>query len=107
MRMVPHYNNARANARRLAERITELEAKAAAPVPADEQIGPATIHEDREANRVLVTFPSRISKEQHGAMRSAGFVWARTQGAYSRKASTGAWHAAREALRAMFGAVKE
>lgn len=101
---IPSYSlsNRSANMRRIKDRIEGLEKKATSAPPPDEAIGPATISEDREANRVLVTFPSRTTPEQHAAMRRGGFLWARSRGAYVRHASPQAWFLARQLLTKMF-----
>jgi hypothetical protein len=88
--------NATARIRRVKVRIAELEAKAAAPARADEQIGTATVSESD--NRVQIQFPGKPPEAVRIALKRASFRWAPSVGAWQRHASEQAWRAAREIL---------
>lgn len=79
--------------RRLKQRTKGLEAKAEAPVTAPEQYGEITIEESD--NRVRVRFPGKPSADVRAMLRSHGFVWSPTSGAWQRMASADAWYQAR------------
>lgn len=88
-------SNNSANIRRVAKRIADLEARPAevasiAPLAGD---GWRITVED---NRVCLAFDARTTREQHQELRSRGFVWARSRGAYVRKYSAVAVQLARE-----------
>lgn len=88
-----------ANARRIKERIAELERSAVAPAREPMVIGDVRIEEDKDDNRVRVTFPRRPGKEATTVMRRWGFVWSHTASAWQRKATFNAWVAAEQAAR--------
>ncbi len=88
--------NAAGEAARVERRIRELAQRAATPAPASIVIGEATISEAE--NRVRVTFPTVPPEAVRRALKSAGFRWAPSVGAWQRHASNGAWHAAKAAL---------
>lgn len=94
--MVPAYRltNMAAEARRLRKRIEGLERRDAAPERAPEEVGEVRIVE--EDNRVQIVFPGKPAAEVRSALKSRGFRWAPTMGAWVRMASNGAWHDARE-----------
>lgn len=85
-----------ANALRIKKRITELEARAAAPerVPTTTTVDgvQVKIEENREANRVQIFFPGKPSDERRAALKARGFRWSPTEGAWQRQASDGAWY---------------
>jgi hypothetical protein len=87
-------SNLGARIRDAAKRVERIEAVASLE-PSTETIGLATITVDPTDNRVLVAFPSRLTKDDYKAMRSAGFVWSPTRSAFVRKLSTGAIYWAR------------
>jgi hypothetical protein len=93
---VPGYRlkNLGAEARRVAERIAQLEAAAARVAPAPETIGDVVISE--EENRVQLTFPGKPSEAIRAALKGHGFRWAPSVGAWVRMASNTAWYWARE-----------
>lgn len=64
--------------------------------PTMETIGSATVTQDAADNRVLLRFPARLSKSDYQQVRTAGFVWSPTRGAFVRKLSATAIHVARE-----------
>ncbi len=51
---------------------------------------------DPTENRVLLAFPSRVSKDDYKAIRSAGFVWSPTRNAFVRKISNAAFYYAKQ-----------
>lgn len=89
--------NMASECRRLKERIALLEKRDAAPEVPPETIGDVRIVE--EDNRVLVYFPGKPSEAIRTALKSNGFRWAPTVGAWSRMASNGAHYYAREIAR--------
>ena len=93
--------NSAAEATRIERRIRELEERAATSAPSDVVLGDARISEAE--NRVRVTFPSVPPEAVRRALKSAGFRWAPSVGAWQRKASNGAWHAAKEAIARIAG----
>jgi hypothetical protein len=88
--------NAASEANRLERRIQDLAKRATAPAAADVAIGDARISEAE--NRVRVTFPSVPPESVRRALKSAGFRWAPSVGAWQRHASPGARYAAERAL---------
>lgn len=92
---IPDYKltNWGAEARRLAKRIAELEAKEAAPAPEAESFGEVEIRE--QDNRVQIIFPGKPSAEIRAELKAAGFRWAPSVGAWQRHASEAAWWHAR------------
>ena len=88
-----------ANIRRIKERIAELERVAVAPAREPVVIGDVRIEEDRDDNRVRVTFPRRPGKEATRIMRRWGFLWSPSASAWQRKATYNAWVAAEQAAR--------
>lgn len=89
--------NARAEANRIKQRIEELEKRAAQPASSEVRIGDATIFEAE--NRVRVSFPDKPPDAVRQALKSRGFRWAPSVGAWQRQASNAAWEAAKQALR--------
>lgn len=88
--------NTSSEERRIKERIRLLEARAASPTRPDVTLGDSTISEAE--NRVRITFPSKPSDETRRALKSAGFRWSPTAGAWQRFASPGAWDEAKRIL---------
>lgn len=93
---IPSYlgTNLNAEIRRVKKRIAELEAAALREAPPDEVIGEIVIHE--ELNRVQLKFPGKPSEGVRSELKSHGFRWAPSEGAWQRKASSQAWRCARE-----------
>lgn len=85
--------NLGAEIRRCQKRIAELETAATKETPADETIGDIVIHE--EFNRVQIRFPGKPSEAIRADLKSNGFHWSPSEGVWQRKASNGAWYAAR------------
>jgi len=91
------FTNLSGNRRRVEARIESLEKRDAAPEVPPETIGEVRIVE--EDNRVLVFFPGKPAEEIRTALKSNGFRWAPSVGAWSRMASNGAHYYARENAR--------
>ena len=93
-----------ANIKRMEARVASL-AKESAQETAEHAFNPAgtlpggTVIDNAEDNRVQIAFDSRLSKEDHKAMRSAGFVFSRKNEAYQRKRND----AARSAVHRVLG----
>jgi hypothetical protein len=94
--IVPGYRlrNLASEARRVQSRITILERQAARPETPPETIGSVEIRE--EDNRVALYFPDKPPAEIRTALKSNGFRWAPTVGAWQRMASSHAWYVARQ-----------
>ena len=97
---IPTTNTA-AEVRRLQGRIAVLERAATAPAKAPEVIGSVTI-EERE-NRVRVSFPGKPSEAVRSFLKSNGFRWAPSVGAWIRTPSEYAWSQARKAAELVAG----
>ena len=83
----PKYDfaNVGANIRRLKARIAELEAAAEAPeAEAIEGVG-FRIEQDKDANRVRIYFDEKPSTEKRTLLKSEGFRWAPSVGAWQRQ----------------------
>jgi hypothetical protein len=86
------------NIRRIEKRIAELTARATTPAR-EPMIGPGyKIEENKDANRVQIFFDTKPSAEIRAALKSRGFRWAPSEGAWQRHASNGAWYDAARAL---------
>jgi len=82
---------------RVRRRIEDLRERLSKNPRAQEQIGDTRIAE--EDNRVRIFFPGKPDETTRKALRSHGFVWAPSAGAWQRKSSEGAWYWARTILR--------
>lgn len=88
-------NNA-ANIRRIKGRIAELAARPTeANAPAPHVNGDVSATWNAEANRVQVRFPGKPDDATRARLRASGFLWAPSAGAWQRKATDGAWYAAK------------
>lgn len=101
---IPAYTlaNLSANLRRLRERLSTLEAEAARPDAPSEQIGEVTLEESD--NRVRLIFPSKPDEATRKLLRSRGFRWSPTAGAWQRHANEQARYAARFVAESLRGA---
>jgi hypothetical protein len=87
-------SNAGANARRIQKRIEVLEARDASPAR-EPRIGDGwQIEEDAADNRIAITFDEIPSRDQRDRLKSHGFRWSPTRGAWVRQRNNGAWAAA-------------
>ena len=93
MGFAPTATNARADVRRLAKRIEELEQRQAAPTRTA-QHGDVTVRE--EGNRTQLVFPGKPSEELRKELKAAGFRWAPSEGVWQRHRSSGAWYQAEQ-----------
>lgn len=78
--------NSSANIRRIKARIAELPQRAEQE-HAFTPIQGAGWRIYGEGNRICIAFAERVSKERYTQLRSHGFVWSRTRGAFVRKFS--------------------
>lgn len=101
-----------ANMRRVEGRIAQLEqrerakaaiaaeveaaAEAGAPPPNETVIGAVRIVQNVEANRTQVFFPGKPAHEVRAKLKSYGFRWAPSEGAWQRHLSNAATHYAKE-----------
>ena len=88
--------NLSAEIRRIKARIQELEQKRSTPARASEEHGDVRIEEAN--NRVRIYFPGKPSAEVRSQLKSHGFRWSPTEGAWQRMASAQAWYAARSVI---------
>jgi hypothetical protein len=82
---------------RVRRRIADLQERAARGPRRPETFGDVRIVE--EDNRVRIFFPGKPDEATRKALRSRGFLWAPSVGAWQRKATESAWFRAREILR--------
>ena len=96
-----------AEIRRVKARIETLERSAAAPEHAPVTIGDVEIREDKGLNRVQIVFPGKPSEAVRTKLKACGFRWCRSEGAWQRQASAGAFeHAVRVMREASEGAAQ-
>lgn len=62
----------------------------------EELVAGVTVIVDPEDNRIVVKFPSRLTKEAYKVMRSHGWLWSPTRCGFVRKITGGALHQARQ-----------
>ena len=93
---IPAYalRNAAAEASRIRQRIEELEMTASKPAP-DPLVVPGARIEEAE-NRVRIIFDAKPDEEVLRRLKSAGFRWSPTAGAWQRHASNAAWYHAKQ-----------
>jgi hypothetical protein len=91
-----------ANIRRIEKRIAELakkdETPARAPISGTIEGLTFTIRENKDANRTQIEFSGKPGEALRSKLKSAGFRWAPTEGAWQRQISNGAWYQATHAL---------
>jgi hypothetical protein len=88
--------NAASEARRLRKRIGELEARVTRPPPPAVEIPGVRVEE--VDNRVRVVFDAKPDEATRSALKSTGFRWSPTVGAWQRHASNAAWYEAKRIL---------
>jgi len=87
-----------AEIRRIQKRIAELLASAQEP-EREPIVGDGwRIAEDRDDNRIAITFAAIPSHDQRDRLKSHGFRWSPTRGAWVRQRNNAAWAAARYVL---------
>lgn len=92
-------NNAEIN--RLKKRIAQLEKASEAETKEHDFQGVCKVVENVEENRVQFIFDGKPDAETRGIMKSHGFRWAPSQGAWQRKLTGNARYSARLALKAL------
>lgn len=91
-------SNNNANIRRIKQRIEALELASKRETVEKEQAG-VRIVENAEANRLQLFFPSKPEAEIRAELKSRGFRWAPSEGAWQRQLNNGARYAAECVLR--------
>jgi len=86
-------SNNNANIKRVRDRINALSANATVESSERSQ-GEITIREDTEQNRIMLLFPSKPSDDIRALLKSNGFRWSPTNGAWQRQLNNGARYAA-------------
>lgn len=89
---IPGYTltNLGANIRRVQKRIDALATIAVSPEPQSVSGNGWTIEEDADDNRVLIHFDTKPSKDVCRMMRTLGFKWSPTRGAWCRQITSAA-----------------
>lgn len=97
-----HYKlqNNNANIRRIKGRILLLE-KMATKTTAEIEINDVRLVQNVEANRVQLVFPSKPSEEHRKKLKSNGFRWSPSEGAWQRHLTPQAISIARQLLNAL------
>ncbi len=90
-----------ANIRRLKARVEQLKKAAARPTREHVCSGGVTITENVEENRVQITFPGKPDADTRSVLKSNGFKWVPSQGAWQRKLNNAGIHAARRIMAAL------
>jgi hypothetical protein len=102
---MPDYKltNLGAEARRLAARIKMLEEAAAMPPPEDVVLpvegGEIRIEENAADNRLRIIFPGKPSEEARKLLKSRGFRWSPTAGAWQRQTTNASRYDAKDVAR--------
>lgn len=82
--------------KRRIEELTRL-ADRASESPTEATTNGVTVVIDPGDNRVTMTFPRRLSREEYRAVKSRGFLWSPTRGGFTRKlCGSGAEHVAQQ-----------
>lgn len=74
-------NNA-ANIRRIRKRVEELEARANKPALPERRVGDVRVVDNAELNRLQLFFPDKPAPEVRAKLKSYGFRWSPTTGAW-------------------------
>lgn len=88
----PHFSlsNNNANIRRIEQRITQLK-RLETKTAVDETINGIRIFENKEANRLQLIFPGKPDENTRKRLKSAGFRWSPSEGAWQRHISRSAY----------------
>jgi hypothetical protein len=86
-----------AEIRRTEKRTAELTERATHEAPPIEIYGDVRIEEAE--NRVRIYFPGKPAETVRSQLKSGGFRWSPTEGAWQRMASNDAWHVAHEMVK--------
>lgn len=89
-------SNNNANIRRLKERIAELEKRQAEPAPDGWTFDGGEVVMNKEENRVQILFDGKPDEQTRAVLKSHGFRWAPSQGAWQRQLTDNAIRAARK-----------
>lgn len=95
-----HVENRRAEIRRVKERIERLERDRARPAAAPVELDSGVrVVENVEENRLQIFFPGKPEADQRAKLKSNGFRWAPSVGAWQRQLNNAARYAAQQALK--------
>lgn len=94
-------SNNNANIRRLKERIAELEKRQAEPAPDGWTFDGGDVVMNKEENRVQILFNGKPDEQTRTLLKSYGFRWAPSQGAWQRQLTDNAIYAARKVTNAL------
>jgi len=89
-------SNNNANIRRIQARIAELEAKQEAPAPEGWDFDGGLVKANTEENRLQVFFDEKPDEALRAELKSHGFRWAPSQGAWQRQLTDNAIYAAKQ-----------
>lgn len=92
--------NNNANIRRIRERIEELEKRQDSPAPEGWKFDGGEVVINAELNRLQIVLDDRPDADTKQALKSHGFRWAPSQGAWQRQLTDNAIHAAKAITRA-------
>lgn len=90
--------NNNANMKRVKERIADLERRAASPAPEGWTFDGGSVEVNVEENRLQIFFDARPDEETRAALKSNGFRWARSVGAWQRQLTDNAVYAAKRVV---------
>ncbi len=101
VRPFPGYSlsNNSANIRRIGQRIEVLKQNATRETKSEDYQGFVTLVENAEANRVQLVFPGKPSAEVRAKLKSNGFRWSPSEGAWQRQLNNSAVYWARELVK--------
>ena len=92
-------SNNSANIRRIEQRIEVLKRNATRETKSEDYQGVVTLVENAEANRVQLVFPGKPSAEVRAKLKSNGFRWSPSEGAWQRQLNNSAVYWARELVK--------
>lgn len=90
--------NNNANMKRVKERIADLERRAASPAPEGWTFEGGSVEANVEENRLQIFFDAIPAEETRAALKSNGFRWARSVGAWQRQLTDNAVYAAKRVV---------
>lgn len=93
-------SNNNANIRRIRDRIEELEKRQESPAPDGWKFDGGEVVINTELNRLQIVLDDRPDADTKQALKSHGFRWAPSQGAWQRQLTDNAIHAAKAITRA-------
>lgn len=93
-------SNNNANIRRIRDRIEELEKRQESPAPEGWKFGGGKVVINAELNHLQIVLDDRPDADTKQALKSHGFRWAPSQGAWQRQLTDNAIHAAKAITRA-------